>query len=274
MSFATPVSSSEALAYLDGKMTLPTDLRTWALDKLSPELRERLAFSAGVTKAELVDEMYSSVRNIVEGTADRATMRLQLKQTLQSMGYQPEHGERGGLKDLSSDRRLNLILDTNVAQAQSYAYNEAAQEPELLDAFPAYEFLRVEAREEPRSNWPARWDAARAQAGAEGATASGSGRMVALKNHTIWAMISRFGTPYEPFDFNSGMGVEDVDRDEAVTLGIIGKDEQVKPQHRGLNNGLQSTPQIGSETLRKALESTGIGSFDPEGVFRLKGEAA
>ncbi len=274
MQFSSPVPSSEALAFLDGKMTLPTDLRTWALNKLSPELRERLAFSAGVTKAELVDGMYSSVRQIVEGTTDRATMRLKLKQTLQGMGYQPSQGERGGLKDLSSDRRLNLILDTNVAQAQSYAWNEAAQQPALLDAYPAQEFLRVEARNDERKTWPARWDKARADTMMQGATASSSGRMVALKNHPIWSALSRFGTPYEPFDFNSGMGVEDVSRDEAVALGVMGKTEKVKPEHRGLNNGLQTTPQIGNDALRKALESTGLGTFDAGGVFRLKGEAA
>jgi|GEM_PF-2492265 len=271
IAYSSPVPSSDALDYLKQKTTIPTELRTWALDKLPVELRERMAFSAGVTKAEFIDSAYDKVRELTEGIADRATMRLELKQLLARMDYKPRKGAEGGLLDLSSDRRLNLILDTNLAQCQSYADNEASQDPALLDAFPAYEFTRVEARDDPRTNWSARWDAARAQAGAEGATASGSGRMVALKNHPIWSALSRFGTPYEPYDFNSGMGREDVDRDASVDLGIIGKDEQVKPEHRSLNEMLQSSPNIRSAALRRELEATGLGRFDSEGVFRWEG---
>jgi hypothetical protein len=273
MAFDTPVSSSEALSYLKGKMTLPTDLRTWALDKLTPELRQRLAFSAGVTKAEIVDEFYGRVQQMVSGTADRATMRLKLKEMLQEMDYSPKQGQEGGLKDLSSDKRLNLVLDTNVAQAQSYAWWQAGQEPELLNAFPAQEFLRVESRINER-NWSARWDAARMETQTSGATASSSGRMVALKNHPIWSKLSRFGTPYEPFDFNSGMGVEDVDRADAIALGIIDATTQLQSQKRGLNDTLQASPSIANAALRKELEATGIGSFDASGVFRLKGGKA
>ena len=38
--------------------------------------------------------------------------------------------------------------------------------------------------------------------------------MVALKEDPVWTRISRFGQPWPPFDFNSGMGVEDVSHDE------------------------------------------------------------
>jgi hypothetical protein len=33
------------------------------------------------------------------------------------------------------------------------------------------------------------------------------GRMIALKSDPIWTAISAFGTPYPPFDYNSGMWV-------------------------------------------------------------------
>jgi hypothetical protein len=44
---------------------------------------------------------------------------------------------------------------------------------------------------------------------------------VALKLSPIWAQLSRFGTPYPPFDFNSGMDVEDVGRRKARELGLL-----------------------------------------------------
>jgi hypothetical protein len=31
-------------------------------------------------------------------------------------------------------------------------------------------------------------------------------RMIARKDSPIWEALSRFGTPYPPFDFNSGCG--------------------------------------------------------------------
>ena len=37
----------------------------------------------------------------------------------------------------------------------------------------------------------------------------------------IWSAISRFGNPYPPFDYNSGMGVDDVSYDEALKLGVL-----------------------------------------------------
>ena len=41
------------------------------------------------------------------------------------------------------------------------------------------------------------------------------GDMIAGVNNPIWARISRFGLPYPPFDFNSGMGVKLIPRKEA-----------------------------------------------------------
>lgn len=46
------------------------------------------------------------------------------------------------------------------------------------------------------------------------------GRMIALRNDPIWRKISRFGSPVPPFDFNSGMGLEEVNRFEAEALGV------------------------------------------------------
>ena len=52
--------------------------------------------------------------------------------------------------------------------------------------------------------------------------------MVALINHPGWSRLSRFGTPWPPFDYSSGMGVESVSRKEAVALGVIGPDDMLQ----------------------------------------------
>lgn len=273
MIFPAPVTAQEATDYLDQKMLLPTDMKTWAIDQLPAELRARVAISATVTKAEFLEEAFKGVKALAAGSADRAKFRLQLKGLLQQLDYQPKAGTEGTLKDLSSDRRLNLILDTNLAQANGYAYHKASQDPDLLDAYPAQEFIRVESRSKPRDNWRERWAAARNKTSPDGAT-NGSGRMVALKTHGIWKALSRFGTPYEPFDFNSGMGVEDVSREDAIALGLIDKDTQLQPDVFGLNEGLEMNPSIDTAALRKELEKTGLGKFDSRGVFRYQGGAS
>ena len=45
--------------------------------------------------------------------------------------------------------------------------------------------------------------------------------MIALKNDPVWTALSRFGRPWPPFDYDSGMGIADIDRETAETLGLL-----------------------------------------------------
>ena len=104
-----------------------------------------------------------------------ASARAELKQILQSIGYNP--GDKaGGIQDLGSDARINLQIKMNVESAQGYGSYLQGQAEGAIDAFPAQELFRAEDREEPR-NWPTRW----MQAGGQ----SFGGRMIALKNDQI-----------------------------------------------------------------------------------------
>ena len=59
----------------------------------------------------------------------------------------------------------------------------------------------------------------------------------------FWLSMNQdFGVPWGPWGFNSGMGVEDVDRNEAIALGIISEKDEVKPIAKPFNHGL--TPSI------------------------------
>jgi hypothetical protein len=218
--FGEAVEAREARGTL-----LPTKLDTAGLAKLAPEVRERLTFSAKVEDMRVLEQIRKSADALVEGSGDRATERLALKQLLVQIGYKPLPGEEGTLQDLSSEKRLNLILDMNKQMAEGYGQWQQRQDPALLDQWPAQEFLRVSPRDVPRKNWPARFTAA-------GGLVTAGGRMIALKNSDVWTSLSRFGLPYPPFDFASGMGVRDVDRDEAMKLGLIDRDTQIPPQDR------------------------------------------
>ena len=82
-----------------------------------------------------------------------------------------------------------------------------------------------------------RWEAAAQKVGWEGVARNGA--MIALKTSPIWAKISRFGNPFPPFDFNSGMGVRDVKKSVCREIGLLGPNEQPKiPQPPDFNGNL------------------------------------
>lgn len=271
MKFSRPLPFKTALDASQQKTLLPTTARTKEFAQIVADGRasvlERARFSAGVRKVSHLAVIDDGINDLVAGVTDLATQRLAVKKFVAGTGYMASDEKQGGLQDLASDRRINLQLQVGVQQAQGYGFWKQGQQDDLLWAFPAREFVRVESREQPRADWPVRWNAARAATLADGATDSASGRMVALVNHPIWAELSVFGTPHEPFDFGSGMGQEDVARKEAVALGLLNEDTAIFPQDRPFNQDLQASPDVRSARLRALLEETGIGKFNDKGVF-------
>lgn len=265
MIFTEPLPFAEAAQSRAVRDLLPTTFRTELLAALPAELRERAFFSAGVTQAEFLQRASEKIDVLLAGKADRATMRLELKQLLDSLGYAPPEGEAGTLTDLSSDDRLNLILDTNLEMAQGYGSWAQGQDEAVLDQWPAQELIRV-IDSKVKRDWEARWAAAGGQ--------FYDGRMIALKNDAIWVEISRFGLPYPPFDFNSGMDVADVDREEAIGLGLIDRDTQITPQSRGFNDGLEASLNVSGGILDAVKSLFGSKVDVSDGVLRLAGGAA
>jgi hypothetical protein len=260
MNIAAPKPFLEAVQANQIRRLLPTDLSSAMLEEIDPEILMRARFSAKVRSAEHLGVLDGLVEKITAGKMDFASARLELKQYLAHTGYAPESEHEGTIQDLSSTARTNLQLRTNVQQAQGYGRWKQGQDADLLDAWPAQEFLRIESREKEREDWPERWRRA-------GGRTFG-GRMIALKNDPCWVALSRFGTPWPPFDFGSGMGVEDITRAEAQELGLITLQEIPEPQDMGFNDDLAATPAVQSQILRAALEATGVGYFDEDGVFR------
>ena len=212
---------AEAIKALQKRKILPTDLNSEQLQKLPVALRDSAFFSSKVEDARILQEAHDTVAQIIkpEGRLpgdymDMSTARLNIRNVLAAVGYAPEPGKAGSIEDLSSDPRLNLIVKMQVAMARGRGQWMATQDNDILDEFPCYELYRAEDRIEPR-DWEARWEAA------GGEFYGPEERMIARKNSTIWTRISRFGTPWPPFDFNSGMDVQDVDREEAEDLGVI-----------------------------------------------------
>ncbi len=204
-----------ASKYLDPKQSVPSPKRTSDWDRETAQYRERAFFMAGVTDAAILQEFRDCVDKMSTGDMSGVEARRYLREKLDELGYEPEDSEVGGMQDLSSTQRMRVALETNTALAHGWAQHQE----DLRDRRnPAQELYRQHKRQAPR-DWQTRWMAAAEAVNFEGV---GQGRMVALTTSPIWATLSRFGYPYPPFDFNSGMGTRPVDAETARQLGCFG----------------------------------------------------
>jgi hypothetical protein len=250
--------------YLSGKISTPSELRTAEWDRVPQWIRERSFFMAGVDDAEILDRFRKESEAIAKGEAMPGDARLRLREFLDARGYQPEPGQKGTIKDLRSVKRMNIALQTNAEMARGWAQWQAQQSPGALRAFPARRYHRGRQVKVPR-DWRARWKRAIAATAPEGAT-NGDGELIALVNHPLWTdpEFNRFGSPWPPFDFNSGMTMSPESRRRAKELGLIPSPtdtgeaadfqrDLLKPAHRAMNDGLEATPAVDSQALRTAL---------------------
>ena len=97
----------------------------------------------------------------------------------------------------------------------------------ILDEWPAQELFQCISGVASATDWPKKWTDAGGKLFA--------GKMIALKDDTIWCRVSKFGLPYPPFDEFDLMAVRYVNRSEAQRLGLILRSGQVQPQRRSWN---------------------------------------
>lgn len=221
------VPFKEAVAAVAEKKPLPTSLSSAELAKVDAQIRERAIFSARVANARLLQEIRDHIKKAIEHGHSTDTARVLIQDLIHKISYKAPEGKEGTISDLSSDARVRLIVETQVAMAHGYGRWKQGQTKSILEMWPAQEFYRAEERVEPR-NWPERWAAAGGNFYA-GHSDYPQGRMIALVNDPIWKKVSAFGLPYAPFDFNSGMGTRPITADEAEKLGIEVYDSDTDP---------------------------------------------
>jgi hypothetical protein len=251
MPFPSKFKFEEADLKQSVKRFIPTTLKHRELSLISAELRERGIFSATTYQTSHLQEIQKQVDKLIAGDTDTATARLALKDSLDALGYRPEPDKVGTIEDLRSDPRLDLIIRTNVEQATGYGQWQQGQDQSILDAWPAQELVRWEPRDKKR-DWKQRWIDAGGQV-FEGEGLDGPGRLVALKDSPVWSKLSIFGTPYPPFDFNSGVGVEDVTRGDAIDLGLMEPSDVIQPEDRGFNEDLKTETHALTKDWKKAI---------------------
>lgn len=265
---------SDAIAKLDRRTPVGAALRSAEWEEVPLALRDRAFFSATLTNAQVLSEAKRRLSDSValrtetlpngkQAFVDRSSFIGDLRKLNLELGLTDGSG---GLTDLASQRRLGLIYDQNVQEAFGYARAKAGQSEGALAAFPAQELIRIEDRQKPR-DWRQRFVAA-------GGRLFGD-RIVALKTDPVWAKLSRFGTPWAPFDFGSGMGLQDVDYDEAVALGLLQEGEMPQASLPEFNAKLEASAQdLAPDLLSQLLKAFGDAAEVIDGALRWKGGAA
>ncbi|GAB4180104.1 MAG: hypothetical protein Fur0032_20960 [Terrimicrobiaceae bacterium] len=234
---------ADAVKRISTKTPVGAKLSSREWEDVPLALRERSMFAARIESLRFLHDVRAKLQKsigmvrekVARGDAfvDRSSFIADMRKIAQEEGIPVDPAKRGGLQDITSRKRLGMIYDMQRQSALEYARWKAEQDPDVLDAFPAQELIRTEDRSVPRK-WRERWVAA-------GGELIGGGRMVALKGDPIWRKISRFGTPWPPFDYQSGMGLEDVSREEAEALGLLGPDDVPPVQEVGFNEDLEAS---------------------------------
>ncbi len=247
-------------------------------EKVALGLAEDAFMSAGVESVRVLDEIQKGIGKILSEVRDARTAKKTKvdpatgEKVLDDGGFAMDRGKwirdtqrlansaglrnvdpekRGGLEDFGSERRLKLILEQQIGAAQSKAFWEQGNDPDLLAAFPALRLIRVRASKVQR-DWDKRWKDAAEAVNYEGVATNGE--KVALKSSNIWRELSRFGRPYPPFDFNSGKGVEEVSREETDAMGLTSPGERIGS---------------GADAWREDLEAS-VKTLSPESTARLQ----
>jgi hypothetical protein len=225
----------DAAAIMRIRDLLPTGLGSAEIrEQFAADILRRSVFSARMEDLRHLATIRDVCADIVGGTINQATARERLLASLARMGHSPQDG--AGIENPASIRRLDLIIDTQRQMAASAA-KIAAETESTLEEWPAVELTRFAGRAAPRADWMERWHAAGEAVGWQGASREAGGypdwRMVALKASPIWQALGdgaggyrdTLGNPFPPFAYGSGLAWADVDREEAVRLGLIGDDE-------------------------------------------------
>lgn len=228
----------DALEYALPRTILPNTLSAAELAQLPADLRQAAVFSAGVTQAELLQLIHERVAQITGGVAkedgrtpDISTTRQEIKGLLREIGYEPDAKDIATIKDLRTNARINLILETQTAMTHGWGASRRAFTPAIRLAYPAWEFKRVFSRRVPRGwqrkkgivlpenprYWQDRWQ----QAGG----VLHHGRMIAVIDDPVWIALSRFGLNQDPVDYNTGFRRKVVGAAEALRLGVVTRED-------------------------------------------------
>lgn len=246
----------EAVDKLGDRTSIGSDLSSGEWADVPLALRERAFFSSRVESVRFLDRSKGLIGDFLEKTVEtlpngdtvlktggRARFVEDARRFALGEGMGPlDPKDAGGIKDITSQKRLELIFDTQTRQAQDYGYWRQGQDPDVLELYPAQRLVREQAVKEERE-WHQQFE--------------GEARL--KSDVAYWISINQdFGVPWGPWGWGCGHDVEDVDREEAEALGLIAPGEAMQPADAEFNQRLEaSTRNLDPDMLQKLVDSFG-----------------
>lgn len=267
--------------YIRSLLPVATPLTSEEISTQIPQaLRDASIFSARTIYAGHIADTQSDLARALDGHMSAAEVRGLMKLRLRKLGYTPDTDQQGTLTDLSSDARTSLIVNHQMQRASGYAKWRSDQDPAILDAFPGQELFRSGAPKIPR-NWQMRWNDTIAALGPATSALPAptlAGPFLALKNDPIWPAISRFGSPFPPFDFSSSMRIRNVGRRACRAAGLLDdaalSDKLLQPATEPMDNQISTSSAAGMDPALVKAWTSAFGDratayTDPSGLTRV-----
>jgi hypothetical protein len=269
---ANPMTIFDAARSAGAREVMETALGTEGLREKGAEILARSVFCARGSNAIFVSDLKTIIDRLTQGDIGEGQARTAIWESLRALGYTPEGGfpdtppgevppaVAGTLQDLSSFRRRDLIVRTQLDLMRGAGQQTRGHTPDHLQLWPAWELVRVEDKKTPR-DWPSRWTVAGGK----------PGPMIALKADPVWGELGSYdnfqdalGVDHPPFAFDSGMGWREVSADECASLGITG------PKGEAPEQWLQSGPVVMAGKLPLPSPQISLKGVDPAIIARFR----
>ncbi len=264
MQFVRPTPFNEAVEKIGEKSVIGSKLKSSEWSEMPLALRDRAFFSATIESVRFLQEAKNFIGDFQTGAKEevigpdgiersglKAGSRSQFVKEMREFAVASGLGplnpdDEKTVKDIRSESRLSLIFNTQTQAANDFGYWKQGMDRDLIDEFPAQRFIRDLDVEVKRPLHVQNEGVVRLKTDLDFWLAMNS------------PLIGGFGTPFGPWGYGSGMGVEDVDREEAEALGLIKPGEKLQPVDKDFNERLQaSVRNLDPEMIDRLRESFG-----------------
>ena len=143
------LTNEQAEAAIRNRLPTGTNLNSRQIaDNWDDDARAKAFFSSRVAQADILAGFQRRIQQVVEGKISQGEAREWMRQLIESkgdnvlsqMGFKgAQEGKSGGITELASTSRLNLIIDQNVTMAHQAAAYQQAQDD--LEFYPYVEYV-------------------------------------------------------------------------------------------------------------------------------------
>ncbi len=291
MPLIDPMTIFDAARSAAARSVMETTLGTAGLREKGMQILARSVFTARGSNAIFVSRLKEIIDSLTAGDISQGQARTAIWESIKAIGYTPEGsfldappGEvppavAGSLQDLSSFRRRDLIVRTQLELMRGVGQQTRGQTPDRLRQFPAWELVRVSPSTAPRHWGGVEMGGPKDALTEPRWTISGgrlaAGKMVAFKADPVWGELGHYenfddalGVDHPPFAFNSGMGWREVSATECEKLGVSG------PHFETADEWFAKAPIVMAGKLPLPTPQISFADVDPDLIEAFKQSTA